>query len=376
MSDGVWSDLVGQERAVQVFKSAVEGAMTHAWLITGPPGSGRSTSAVAFAAALQCPNNGCGECKDCQMVLDGTHADVTVIDTEGLSIGVDTAREVVRRAAMFPSVGEWQIIIVEDADRLTEQAANALLKSIEEPSPKTVWFLCAPFAEDVLVTIRSRSRLVVLATPPVDTVAAYLVRKDGVDPESAKFIASASQGHIGRARALARDQEAQARRRDIVALPMRMRSLADVMSAASKIVAEAQSRAETQCDELDAKELTALQSSWGVEEKGKRPTGYAGALSALKKDQDSRRKRIARDEIDRVLIELMSALRDVLSVQLDTGQPLVNPDVQQSIQEFAIRTTAKKTLASLDAIMHCRQALGANAAPQIAMESMFVRMVS
>jgi len=376
MSDGVWSDLVGQERAVQVFKSAVEGAMTHAWLITGPPGSGRSTSAVAFAAALQCPNNGCGQCKDCQMVLDGTHADVTVIDTEGLSIGVDTARDVVRRAAMFPSVGEWQIIIVEDADRLTEQAANALLKSIEEPSPKTVWFLCAPFAEDVLVTIRSRSRLVVLATPPSDTVAAYLVRKDGVDPETAQFIASASQGHIGRARALARNPEAQARRRDIVALPMRMRSLADVMSAASQIVAEAQSRAETQCDELDAKELAALQSSWGVEEKGKRPTGYAGALSALKKDQDSRRKRIARDEIDRVLIELMSALRDVLSVQLKTGQPLVNPDVRQSIEEFASRTTAKKTLASLDAIAHCRKALAANAAPQIAMESMFVRMVS
>jgi len=376
MSDGVWSDLVGQERAVQIFRSAAEGAMTHAWLITGPPGSGRSTSAVAFAAALQCPNNGCGQCKDCQMVLDGTHADVTVIDTEGLSIGVDTARDVVRRAAMFPSVGEWQIIIVEDADRLTEQAANALLKSIEEPSPKTVWFLCAPFAEDVLVTIRSRSRLVVLATPPSDTVAAYLVRKDGVDPETAQFIASASQGHIGRARALARNPEAQARRRDIVALPMRMRSLADVMSAASQIVAEAQSRAETQCDELDAKELAALQSSWGVEEKGKRPTGYAGALSALKKDQDSRRKRIARDEIDRVLIELMSALRDVLSVQLKTGQPLVNPDVRQSIEEFASRTTAKKTLASLDAIAHCRKALAANAAPQIAMESMFVRMVS
>ncbi|TXJ03961.1 MAG: DNA polymerase III subunit delta' [Aeromicrobium sp.] len=376
MSDGVWSDLVGQERAVQIFRSAAEGAMTHAWLITGPPGSGRSTSAVAFAAALQCPNNGCGQCKDCQMVLDGTHADVTVIDTEGLSIGVDTARDVVRRAAMFPSVGEWQIIIVEDADRLTEQAANALLKSIEEPSPKTVWFLCAPFAEDVLVTIRSRSRLVVLATPPSDTVAAYLVRKDGVDPETAQFVASASQGHIGRARALARNPEAQARRRDIVALPMRMRSLADVMSAASQIVAEAQSRAETQCDELDAKELAALQSSWGVEEKGKRPTGYAGALSALKKDQDSRRKRIARDEIDRVLIELMSALRDVLSVQLKTGQPLVNPDVRQSIEEFASRTTAKKTLASLDAIAHCRKALAANAAPQIAMESMFVRMVS
>lgn len=376
MMVGVWADLVGQDKVAQMFDQAARGAMTHAWLVTGPPGSGRSTAAVAFAAALQCESNGCGECKDCRMVLDGTHSDVTVIDTEGLSIGVDVAREVVRKAAMFPAVGGWQVIIVEDADRLTEQAANALLKSIEEPSPNTVWLLCAPFAEDVLVTIRSRCRHVVLTTPNVADVAAFLVRKEGIDEPTASVIASATQGHIGRARALARDPEARQRRHEIARIPIEVRSLAGVMSAAERIVAEAQDRAASFCDDLDAKELANLQSAWGVEDRGKRPSGYAGALSGLTKDQDSRRKRIARDEIDSVLLELMSVLRDVLSIQLGHEGDLINLDLAVGVQELAGRTSAEKTLASLDAISHCRTALIANAAPQIAMESMFLRMVS
>lgn len=376
MSSGVWADLVGQQKVAETFAHAAAGSMTHAWLVTGPPGSGRSTAAVAFAAALQCAEDGCGDCKDCRMVLDGTHADVTLIDTEGLSIGVDVAREIVRKSAMYPAVGGWQVIIIEDADRLTEQAANALLKSIEEPSPNTVWLLCAPFAEDVLVTIRSRCRLVVLATPAAAEVADFLVRKDGIDEVTARVIASATQGHIGRARALARHPQARERRFEIARIPLELRSLGGVVSAAEKIVAEAQTRAATLCDELDAQELENLQSSWGVQEKGKRPSGYAGALSSLTKDQDSRRKRIARDEIDRVLLELMSVLRDVLSVQLGVESDLINLDMKAGAEELAARTTPEKTLEALDAITHCREALSANSAPQIALENMFLRMVS
>ena len=376
MMTGVWTDLVGQERVAELFDRAAKGAMTHAWLVTGPPGSGRSTAAVAFAAALQCVSNGCGECKDCRMVFEGTHSDVTVIDTEGLSIGVDVARDIVRKAAMYPAVGGWQVIIVEDADRLTEQAANALLKSIEEPSPNTVWLLCAPFAEDVLVTIRSRCRHVVLTTPSVTDVARFLVRKEGIDEPTARAIASATQGHIGRARALAKDPEARERRREIASIPIELRSLEGVMSAAERIVAEAQARSASLCDELDVKELGDLRTSWGVEDKGKRPSGYAGALSTLTKEQESRRKRIARDEIDRVLLELMSVLRDVLTVQLGVDGELINLDLAVGATDLANRTTSGKTLDSLEAITQCRNALLANAAPQIAMERMFLRMVS
>src|SRR5689334_17701205 len=202
----VWDDLVGQEPAVAVLRKAVGGAsavvrgesgaavvgMTHAWLITGPPGSGRSNAGRAFAAALQCPNDGCGECKDCQTVLTGAHPDVSLIRTELLSIRVSEIRELVRRAAMSPTQGRWQVMVVEDADRLTEQAADALLKSIEEPAPRTVWVLCAPTVEDVVPTIRSRCRLLVLRTPPVAAVAEMLSRKHEVDQDRACFAARAA----------------------------------------------------------------------------------------------------------------------------------------------------------------------------------------
>ncbi|MFZ0530359.1 MAG: DNA polymerase III subunit delta', partial [Propionicimonas sp.] len=204
---GVWTDLIGQDRVVEILARAVRGstshenshAMTHAWLFTGPPGSGRSNAARAFAAALQCRFSGCGECNSCLTALSGAHPDVTLVRTEALSIGVDEVRELVRRAAMAPTLGRYQVLVVEDADRITERGADALLKSIEEPAHRTVWLLCAPTAEDVVATVRSRCRLVELSTPRAAAIAELLERRDGIDPDLAAFAARVAQGHIGRA---------------------------------------------------------------------------------------------------------------------------------------------------------------------------------
>src|SRR3954470_4382839 len=191
----VWDDLVGQHRVVEALRAAADGhGMNHAWLFTGPPGSGRSNAAVAFAAALECergpgPQAGCGECHECHTVLAGSHADVTMVRTQKLSIGVDEVRELVRRAALAPVGRRWQVLIVEDADRLTDQAANALLKAIEEPTERTVWMLCAPTVEDLLPTIRSRCRLVTLTTPSAEQVADFLTRVAGIDPALASYCA-------------------------------------------------------------------------------------------------------------------------------------------------------------------------------------------
>ncbi|MRJ75344.1 DNA polymerase III subunit delta' [Aeromicrobium sp. SMF47] len=374
----VWTDLVGQEPVVETLRSAVASAggegrsMTHAWLFTGPPGSGRSNAALAFAAALQCEQGGCGHCHSCTSARAGSHPDITVITTQGLTIGVDGIREYVRASSLRPALGRWQVLVVEDADRLTDQAAAALLKAIEEPSKHTVWMLCAPSAEDVMITLRSRSRSVVLRTPGTAAIARLLVERDGIEPEMAQAVAAASQGHIGRARGLARDSSARERRRAILSIPVSIHGLGDCMAAAQRISDEATARAADFCDAADERELADLRQAWGVEERGRRPAGFAGAVSALEKDQKRRRTRLTRDGIDGVLLDLLSFCRDVLTVQCATGIDLVNADVAADVAEMAQVWTPESTIGAIDAIVECRESLTANAAPLLALERMMM----
>ena len=232
----VWDEVVGQPDAVAELSAAAEDptAMTHAWLFTGPPGSGRSVAARAFAAALQCPRHGCGECPSCHTALAGTHTDIREIVPEGLSIGVGEMRALVQLAARQPALGRYEIVIITDADRLTEGASNALLKAVEEPSDKTVFLLCAPseHPDDVSATIRSRCRRVTLRSPAPDAVAAVLTTRDGFDPETSRWAASVSGGHIGRARHLARDPDARSRRERVLTVPLGLRGLGDAFATA------------------------------------------------------------------------------------------------------------------------------------------------
>ena len=359
VSAPVFADLVGQEKVVETLQGAVDGAMTHAWLFTGPPGSGRSNAAVAFATALQCPEGGCGRCRSCVSAAEGTHPDISVINT-----------------ALHPATGRYQVLIIEDADRLTDQAANALLKAIEEPTPHTLWMLCAPASEDVITTIRSRCRSVVLRTPSTRAIAQLLVERDGVDPDVARAVAAASQGHIGRARGLARDPERRARRAEILSLPVRLRTIGDCFTQARSIDAEATERARDHCDVADAQELADLRAAYGVEERGKRPAGYASALATLTKDQERRRKRMARDAIDGVLLDILSFLRDVIARQIAPGTAAVNGDVEEQIDTIARSWSTDRTWRAIAAVTQCREALQANAAPLVALENMLVRFMS
>ena len=373
----VWDDLVGQKPAIAALKRAVSGeAMTHAWLFTGPPGSGRSNAAVAFAAALQCEaGTGCGTCQWCHTVLVGSHGDVNVVRTEKLSIGVDEVRHIVRRSALAPSGGRWQIIVIEDSDRLTEQACNALLKAIEEPTERTVWLLCAPTVEDVLVTIRSRCRMLTLTTPTADSVADFLVRKHDVPAPKAALAARASQGHIGRAKALATDEETLRRRNDVVRQPARMRSLGAAMGAARFILDAAKEEAEALTTELDALEKRDLDLAYGVEARGRRPREYAPALAALEKDQKKRAKRRVLDVVDRCLMDLVSVYRDAIAVHMGASGPLVNGEIRDDIEAIARATDPAQLLQMIDAVFTAReQMLEFNVGPQLALESMAVAL--
>ncbi|MDQ1701124.1 MAG: polymerase subunit delta [Frankiaceae bacterium] len=376
----VYDDLVGQRAVVAELQRAVAAAgtpdptrsFTHAWLFTGPPGSGRSIAAGAFAAALQCPDDGCGLCNACRTVRAGSHGDVTIVSPSGLSIPVDQAREIVRRVSSMPTSGRWQIVVIEDADRLTEAAANALLKAIEEPSPRGVFLLCAPSPDDVPITIVSRCRSVALRAPSSADVAAVLMRRDGVDEAMASFAAQASQGHVGRARRLATDEAARISRAAVLEVPLQvMRGVPDAMAAAAALVDAAGDVAEAVSSVRDAAETAAYRDAYGENATGRAsPRGSAGLLKDLEKRQKARATRTTRDTLDGALLDLAAFYRDVLLRQVGAAVPSVHGDQESAAARIAEATPPEATLRRIEAILSAREALGLNVAPQLALEAM------
>jgi DNA polymerase-3 subunit delta' len=382
---GVFGDLPGQDAVVSQLERAAAGAaamlagerpepgaMTHAWLFAGPPGSGRSVAARAFATALLCPSGGCGQCPSCHQVFAGTHADLMLVRPEGLSYGVKQTRDLVLRAAGKPTGGRWQVVLFEDADRCTEQAANALLKAIEEPAPRTVWLLCAPSAQDMVPTIRSRCRVVNLVVPSSDAVAQVLVERDGIDPAQALAAARAAQGHIGRARRLATDPAAANRRAEVLRVPGSVTSLGPALAAAAALVRTAEEEAKAVTEELDEPERERLRRAFGEGSSGKGVAkamrGMAGAMKDLEDRQKSRATRVKRDTLDQALIELAQYYRDVLMVQVGAEVELANDPA--AVRGIAAAASPEATLRRIQAIMRCRERLTLNVAPLLAVEEM------
>ncbi|HXT92329.1 MAG TPA: DNA polymerase III subunit delta' [Trebonia sp.] len=374
-----FDELVGQESVVAQLKNAVAGAMTHAWLFTGPPGSGREAAARAFAAALLCQYGGCGECASCRQVRAGTHADLLLVRPDGLSYGVKQTRDLVLRAAGAPSGGRWRVVLFEDADRCTEQAANALLKAIEEPAPRTVWLLCSPSAEDLVTTIRSRCRVMALRVPPAESVAAMLAEREGIDYDRALAAAQAAQGNIDQARRLAVDPAAAARRAAVLRVPVQSVSLGPALAAAATLVKSAEDEAKAMTEELDEPEREKLRQAFGEGSTGKGVAkamrGMAGAMKDLEDRQKSRATRVKRDTLDSALLELASFYRDVLMVQVGADVALANADRVDDLRRLAAAGTPEATLRRLEAIMRCRERLTMNVAPLLAVEELTISLV-
>ena len=378
----VFGALAGQDAVVAELAAAASGgpgAITHAWLFTGPPGSGRSVAARSFAAAVLCDAHGCGHCPSCRQVAAGSHADLLLVRPDGLSYGVKQTRDLVLRAATAPVYGRWRVVLFEDADRATEQAANALLKAIEEPAPRTIWLLCAPSAADLPTTIRSRCRLVTLRIPPTSAVADVLVA-EGVDQELALAAARAAQGHIGRARRLATDPEAAQRRAAVLRIPMQATGLGPALAAAASLVKAADAEATAATAELDEPERDALRRAFGEGSTGKGVAaairGGAGALKDLEDRQKSRATRLKRDSLDRALLDLAGFYRDVLAVQFGADVELANAGQRDDLERFAAAATPEATVRKIQAIMACRERLAASVAPLLAVEEMTLALAA
>ncbi len=400
MMSGVFTRLVGQEaveaellaaaRAVRgdsAHTAADDGTMTHAWLITGPPGSGRSVAALCFAAALQCTGDiedggpGCGRCRACTTTLAGTHADVRRVIPEGLSIGVDEMRAIVQIASRRPTTGRRQIVVIEDADRLTEGAANALLKVVEEPPPSTVFLLCAPSVdpEDIAVTLRSRCRHVALVTPSTEAIARVLMDGDGLAADAANWAASVSGGHVGRARRLATDPDARQRRERALGLVRDAATASRAYAAAEELVAAAEAeavvltadRAEAETEEL----RTALGAGGTGKGTGAALRGATGAIKDLERRQKSRQTRASRDALDRALIDLATYFRDALVVSAGAtsgagGVRANHPDMTDRVAALAAHATPERLLRCIEAVLQCREALAVNVKPKFAVDAM------
>ncbi len=354
--------------------------MTHAWLFTGPPGSGRSVAALCFAAALQCTSDGvpgCGHCRACTTTMAGTHGDVRRVIPEGLSISVREARDIVLAASKRPTTGRFQIVIIEDADRLTESAANALLKVVEEPPPATVILLCAPSLdpEDIAITLRSRCRHVALMTPSADAIAGVLMEQDGLGEDDARWAASVSGGHVGRARRLATDPEARDRRARALGLARDAATPSRAYAAVEELVKSAESEADTLTAERNEAETEELQIALGAGGTGKGTAGSlrgsAGALKALEDRQKSRKTRARRDALDRSLIDLATYFRDALVVAGGAeAVTLSHPDMAEKVTRLAAHASADRLLRCIEAVLACREALATNVKPKFAVDAM------
>lgn len=389
MSAPIWDVLVGQDEVVAKLDRAVHDAelitrgesgpaMTHAWLFTGPPGSGRSNAATSFAAALVCPEGGCGQCQVCRNAPTGGHPDVDIVRPQGLTYGVDDARELVKQAGLSPTSSHWHVVVVEDADRLTEQAVNVLLKAIEEPPPHTVWLLCAPSTEDVLPTILSRTRHVVLRTPPTAVVVDALTHRHGVDPALAAFAARASQGHIGRARALATDEHARMRRQEVLRIPMQLHDLPACFTHAQNLLEAATLDASSITDPLDVHEAAQLRKAYGADSdlrlKGQLKRSLDGAIKQLEQAQKRRRTRTVRDQVDRALVDLLGLYRDVMLIQTDAEVALINDEMRPQLFQLAANSTVEDTGRRLLAINYTRRQIESNVTPLMALEALMVEL--
>lgn len=378
----VFNVLIDQAEVVAILKDAVESSrnkgdltqgMTNTWLFTGPPGSGRSNAAIAFAAALVCKDGGCSKCNDCMSTIVGSHADVELIKTEGLSIKIEEIRELITRSSWAPSVASYRVVVIEDADRLTESAANALLKVIEEPGFRNIWLLCAPTLTDVLPTIRSRCRHLSLRTPSTKAVTNLLIERDSINPKTAEFAARAASGHIGRARKLATDKNAMQNRTSILKLPLMIKDVASAYKAAQILVDAAKADALKDSEKKDEDEISKLKEAWGATG-SKMVSGGAKAVKELEKEQKSRATRLIRDYLDRALLDLSTLYRDILLIQSNSLDSLINQDLIAEIKKLAQATRPEHTVAKIESILKTRRNLAHNAAPLLLIEALMCEL--
>jgi DNA polymerase-3 subunit delta' len=370
----VFRDVVSQPEAVDQLLGAIrqENEVHHAWLFTGPPGSGRSQLALAFAASLLCAEGGCGNCNSCQMIQSRNHPDVQVLNTERVLISIDEVTEFIEKSIQMPAIGKYRIMVIEDADRMSERTSNLLLKSLEEPPKGTIWMICAPSEADLLPTIRSRVRRVQLKVPTVDAVAQLLVEKYGIGLELARQSAAQAQSHVGMARRLASNSGARDRRSQALKAVLSITDIPSAMAVSETLAKLAESDGAQLTAEQDEAERKDLFIAMGVSEESKLNPSSRAQLRRLEESQKRRATRSKRDGLDRILIDLMGLYRDVLTVQLGAGEPLINVDLVQEITKLANESSQAQSIHNIEEIEKVRYRMDRNVRESYLLDSLAI----
>lgn len=381
----VWDSLVGQKPVIDMLSRIAQGdpsQITQSWLICGPPGSGRSNMARAFAAALESPDHGMSAepTRVTQQVLAGTHPDVTVLATNKVTIGIDQVREIITASEQMPATAPWRIIIIEDVDRMLERTTNVLLKEIEEPAEHCIWLLCAPSAQDVLPTIRSRTRIVNLAVPSTQAVAGFLTSTTNVEPKVAQRAARLAEGHIGIAKLYATDERVISDRDELVVGVLNLARASDAVLLAGNLIDNAKAQAEADANRITAGQEAEFRRINGLAPSDRIPPKLRGAFNQIAKKDDVKRlvTRRTRDVLDRALNSIASIYRDVAVLQnnAEDSVGLINLENRSSITELSVRLNRAGAVTRLDEVAHARKRLAGNGNPLLVFESLFCALIS
>lgn len=380
----VWDSLVGQKPVIDMLSRIAQGdpsQITQSWLICGPPGSGRSNMARAFAAALESPDHGMSAepTRVTQQVLAGTHPDVTVLTTNKVTIGIDQVREIITTSEQMPATAPWRIIIIEDVDRMLERTTNVLLKEIEEPAEHCIWLLCAPSAQDVLPTIRSRTRIVNLAVPSTQAVAGFLTSTTNVEPKVAQRAARLAEGHIGIAKLYATDERVMSDRDELVVGVLNLARASDAVLLAGNLIDNAKAQAEADANRITAGQEAEFRRINGLAPSDRIPPKLCGAFNQIAKKDDVKRlvTRRTRDVLDRALNSIASIYRDVAVLQnnAEDSVGLINLENRSSITELSVRLNRAGAVTRLDEVAHARKRLAGNGNPLLVFESLFCALI-
>lgn len=380
----VWDSLVGQKPVIDMLSRIAQGdpsQITQSWLICGPPGSGRSNMARAFAAALESPDHGMSAepTRVTQQVLAGTHPDVTVLTTNKVTIGIDQVREIITTSEQMPATAPWRIIIIEDVDRMLERTTNVLLKEIEEPAEHCIWLLCAPSAQDVLPTIRSRTRIVNLAVPSTQAVAGFLTSTTNVEPKVAQRAARLAEGHIGIAKLYATDERVMSDRDELVVGVLNLARASDAVLLAGSLIDNAKAQAEADANRITAGQEAEFRRINGLAPSDRIPPKLRGAFNQIAKKDDVKRlvTRRTRDVLDRALNSIASIYRDVAVLQnnAEDSVGLINLENRSPIAELSVRLNRAGAVTRLDEVAHARKRLAGNGNPLLVFESLFCALI-